>query len=179
VRIELQYKFIQYLNNRQKSDKGFTLVELLVVIVIISILAAIALPNFMNQTAKAKQSEGKQNVALINKTQTNYRSEKNTFATKFDDLAVAVLKGGTTDSTTNYVYTLNPSKDSATIAAQSLDSALKSYAGGSVRFVNASSESVIASTICETALPGTAIVSAPSIISGSATCAGGYVTLGR
>jgi type IV pilus assembly protein PilA len=183
VRAELQAKFIQHLNNRKNSEKGFTLVELLVVIIIIGILAAIALPNFMNQTAKAKQSEGKQNVALVNKAQTNYRSEKSGFATKYDDLAISVLKGDDVDSTINYVYTLNSSIDSTTIIAQSQDTALKSYAGGTVRFVNASSESVIDSSICEAATPGTTTVFAPIVaitgISGSVTCASGYVTLGK
>jgi type IV pilus assembly protein PilA len=183
VRTELQAKFIQHLNNRKNSEKGFTLVELLVVIIIIGILAAIALPNFMNQTAKAKQSEAKQNVALVNKTQTNYRSEKNGFATKYDDLAVAVLKGDTVDSTANYIYTLSPSTDQTTITAQSQDSALKSYSGGNVRFANASSESVIASTICEAPAPGTTAAVAPTIAttatSGSVSCTSSYVTLGK
>ena len=40
-------------------EKGFTLVELMIVIVIVGILSAVALPNFLSQTSKAKATEAK------------------------------------------------------------------------------------------------------------------------
>jgi type IV pilus assembly protein PilA len=44
------------------AEEGFTLVELLVVMLIVGLLAAIAIPAFFNQTAKAKDSSAKSNV---------------------------------------------------------------------------------------------------------------------
>jgi type IV pilus assembly protein PilA len=162
MRTELQAKFLQHLNNK-KSEKGFTLVELLVVIIIIGILAVIALPNFLNQSAKAKQAEAKQYIGAINRVQTALRVQNASFASTFDTLAIGALVGSTSvASTTNYSYTITGITDTATIVAQSKDSLLKSYTGGNLRYTNTTSQSTVTSTLCETLQPGTDVITAPS-----------------
>jgi type IV pilus assembly protein PilA len=59
--------------------KGFTLIELMIVVAIIGILAAIAIPNFLRFQARAKQSEAKQNLGAIFTAYTSYFSDNNTF----------------------------------------------------------------------------------------------------
>ena len=53
----LQLALLNRKKGRNALEKGFTLVELMIVIVIVGILSAIALPNFLSQTAKAKITE--------------------------------------------------------------------------------------------------------------------------
>jgi len=65
--------------DRMKGNKGFTLIELMIVVAIIGILAAIAIPNFMTYQAKAKQSEAKVGLGGIFTTAVSYFAENSSY----------------------------------------------------------------------------------------------------
>jgi type IV pilus assembly protein PilA len=64
---------------RIRNRKGFTLVELMIVVAIIGILAAIAIPNFLQFRLKAKTSEAKSNLGAIRSTEVAYFAEWNVY----------------------------------------------------------------------------------------------------
>ena len=68
------------LRARTQDEKGFTLIELLVVILIIGVLAAIALPNFLGQRSKAQDSSAKSDARnLVSQLESCY-TDNNTYS---------------------------------------------------------------------------------------------------
>ena len=58
--------------SRMKGQKGFTLIELMIVVAIIGILAAIAIPNFLQYQMKARQTEARTNTMGIKTSMVSY-----------------------------------------------------------------------------------------------------------
>ena len=63
---------------RKKAQKGFTLIELMIVVAIIGILAAVAIPAFMKYIKKSKTSEARANVQKIYTGAREYYMDRNT-----------------------------------------------------------------------------------------------------
>lgn len=177
MKIKLHNQLIKNCKKHEQNEHGFTLIELLIVIIILGILTAVALPSLLSQDAKAKQSEAKQNLILVNKAQNSYRTEKNSFATSFDALAIGTIAGGTTGTTTNFSYTLAASNDTATIIARPKDIILKGYSGGSIYYSNSASQSVIGTILCEVQAPGTTAPDPTTFTANSVTCTGSQINL--
>jgi type IV pilus assembly protein PilA len=95
-----------------KNKKGFTLIELMIVVAIIGILAAIAIPNFMNYQCKARQSEAKTALGTLRSLQEAYFAEHDTYTANLTNLGYELKGDQKYDSP---AITANSTEFSATI----------------------------------------------------------------
>src|SRR3989454_12767138 len=105
-------------------QKGFTLIELMIVVAIIGILAAIAIPNFIKFQARSKQSEAKANLKAVFTAQKAFFQEKDKFSSLTGEI------GFSPERNNRYAYYLTGSatlqdRSAATIPQGTTCSALR------------------------------------------------------
>jgi type IV pilus assembly protein PilA len=101
----------QRIRNRAQDQGGFTLIELLVVILIIGILAAVAIPSFLNQRGKAQDANVKSDIKTAQLAEETYFTDNQTYTQTAGDLTTIEP---TLTSATTTPESLAPSAASAT-----------------------------------------------------------------
>jgi type IV pilus assembly protein PilA len=79
-----------------RKQEGFTLIELMIVVAIIGILAAIAIPNFLTYQMKSRTSEAKVNLGAIKTSEIAFQGERGCFISAAGPAAAATVPVGTT-----------------------------------------------------------------------------------
>ncbi len=87
---------------KKLAKKGFTLVELMIVVAIIGILAAIAIPNFIRFQARSKQSEAKTNLKAVFTGQKSRFGERDRYSSAIAEIGFAPERGN------RYLFDLGP-----------------------------------------------------------------------
>merc|ERR1711907_341899 len=112
---KLQLAMLNRKKGRNLLEKGFTLVELMIVIVIVGILSSVALPNFLSQSNKAKGTEARTQISAILKTAGGLYADGGMNAIDITGSPTCSRLGGPDDYTE--AVAANPNDGTAAVAA--------------------------------------------------------------
>ena len=121
-----------------KANKGFTLIELMIVVAIIAIIAAIAIPNLLRSRIQSNESAAISNLRAINTAEVAFHSANNNYTASFDDLTTATppyLDGDWAATKSGYDFTLGGDANNFTANA---DPAEEGTTGNRYFFTDAS-----------------------------------------
>jgi type IV pilus assembly protein PilE len=113
------------------SNKGLTLIELLIVIVIIGILAAVAVPSYTNYMIRARRADAKTALEQLRAAQEMRRAERGEYSTNIAELRNT---WGVPQIAGDYVINLN-SSSATTFLAEAQPNVARQLADGSL-FIN-------------------------------------------
>ena len=101
-------------STRIRDERGFTLIELMVVVAIVGILASVAYPSFMSQVQKSRRSDAVAALSAVQQSQERWRANNPNYATTPSLLTTASPTGlGLTSTTAGGYYAISISTNSA------------------------------------------------------------------
>jgi len=167
VRTKLRVLLASHLATSQIG--GFTLLEIMTVVVITGILAAISMPFFISRANTAKQTEGKMLVGVLNRSQQAYYTEHARFADNLDAMAIRL-------NSQNYDFDSRSASGSGLYAmnfATSKVATIRSYAGMAAILQDAAGNQGMLTIMCEAESPGDVQAPRPQYNVSTIECASG------